>query len=80
MTYGETLAQLEKKYSNLQGQLFCTMDRSQIELAKAKEKLTLAQKNLKQSCSQTAYFQKCCKSATTLQQKTVIQAKEKAHQ
>jgi hypothetical protein len=80
MSYGETLAQLEKKYSNLQDQLFCTMDRSQIELAKAKEKLTLAQKNLKQSRSQAAYFRKCCESATTLRQKAVIQAKEKAHQ
>ena len=44
-SYGETLAQLEKKYSNLQDQLFCTMYRSQIELAKAKGKLALAQKN-----------------------------------
>jgi len=53
-SYGETLAQLEKKYSNLQDQLFCTMDTSQIELAKAKGKLALAQKNLKQSHSQAA--------------------------
>ena len=80
MSYGETLAQLEKKYSNLQDQLFCTMDRSQIELAKAKGKLALAQKNLKQSSSQAAYFHKHCESATTLQQKAVIQAKEKACQ
>ncbi|KAF8218596.1 hypothetical protein L208DRAFT_1349723, partial [Tricholoma matsutake] len=57
-----------------------TMDRSQIELAKAKGKLALAQRNLKQSHSQAAYFQKCCESATTLRQKAVIQAKEKAHQ
>jgi hypothetical protein len=80
MSYGKTLAQLEKKYSNLQDQLFCTMDRSQIELAKAKGKLTMAQKNLKQSHSQAAYFRKRCESATTLQQKAVIQAKEKACQ
>jgi hypothetical protein len=77
MSYGETLAQLEKKYSNLQDQLFCTMDRSQIELAKAKGKLTLAQKNLKQSYSQAAYFRKRCESATTLRWKAVIQAKKK---
>jgi hypothetical protein len=80
MSYGETLAQLEKKYSNLQDQLFCTMDRSQIELAKAKRKLTLVQKNLKQSRSQAAYFRKRCESATTLRRKAVIQAKEKARQ
>jgi hypothetical protein len=80
MSYDETLAQLEKKYSNLQNQLFCIINRSQIKLAKAKGKLTLAQKNLKQSYSQAAYFQKHCKSATTLQQKAVIQAKEKARQ
>lgn len=62
----ETVAQLEKKYSNLQNQLFHTMDRSQIELAKAKGKLALAQKNLKQSRSQAAYFSKRCENATTL--------------
>jgi len=48
-SYGEILAKLEKKYSNLQDQLFHNMDWSQIELAKAKGKLALAQKNLKQS-------------------------------
>jgi hypothetical protein len=79
-SYGETLAQIEKKYSNLQNQLFHTMDRSQIELAKAKGKLALAQKHLKQSCSQAAYFRKHCENATTLRQKAVIQAKEKARQ
>jgi hypothetical protein len=47
---------MEKKYSNLQNQLFHTIDQSQIELAKAKEKLALAQKHLKQLCSQAAYF------------------------
>jgi len=41
-SYGKTLAQIEKKYSNLQNQLFHMMDQSQIELAKAKEKLALA--------------------------------------
>jgi len=55
-SYDETLAQLEKKNSNLQNQLYDTMDWSQIELAKAKEKLALAQKHLKQSHSQAAYF------------------------
>jgi hypothetical protein len=65
-SYGETLAQVEKKYSNLQNQLFHTMDRSHIELAKAKGKFALAQKHLKQSCSQAAYFQKHCENATTL--------------
>ena len=79
MSYGETLAQLEKKYSNLQDQLFCTMDRSQIELAKAKGKIALAQKNFKQSHSQAAYFCKHCES-TTIQQKAVVQAKDKACQ
>jgi len=72
------VAQLEKKYSNLQNQLFHMMDRSQIELAKAKGKLALAQKNLKQSQSQAAYFSKHCENATTLQQKAVTQAREKA--
>ena len=56
------------------------MDQSQIELAKAKGKLALAQKNLKQSQSQAAYFSKCCENATTLRQKAVIQAREKAQQ
>jgi len=55
-SYGEILAQLEKKHSNIQNQLYDTMDWSQIELAKAKGKLALAQKNLKQSCSQAVYF------------------------
>jgi len=55
-SYGKILAQIEKKYFNLQNQLFHTMDWSWIELAKAKEKLALAQNNLKQSCSQAAYF------------------------
>jgi hypothetical protein len=55
-SYDKTLAQMEKKYSNLQNQLFHTMDQSQIELAKAKGKLALAQKHLKQSHSQAAYF------------------------
>jgi len=79
-SYGETLAKLDKKCSNLQDQLFHTMDWSRIELAKAKEKLALAQRNLKQSQPQAAYFQKCCENATTLQQKAVIQAREKTHQ
>jgi len=46
-SYGETLAKLEKKYSNLQDQLFHIMDWSQIELAKAKWK----------ACSATEKFQ-----------------------
>jgi hypothetical protein len=50
------MAQMKKKYFNLQNQLFHTMDQSQTELAKAKGKLALAQKHLKQLHSQAAYF------------------------